>query len=193
MRQSNGTYNGKKHGGADMDAIVIYKSKYGSTKAYAEWIAEEIGCKAVDVKSIKVDDLQSFDTIIYGGGLYAEMIGGISFITKNFDRICDKKIVVFTTGLTPPDCREYYDTYVPGKNFKSHMLEKIKIFNFPGKMILDELSLPHRTAIKALKKIMSAKENPTEMEQMLIKLCDESGDFTDKIAINDLISYIKND
>lgn len=174
-----------------MDSIVIYKSKYGSTKAYAEWIAEEMGCEAIDVKSIKADDLQGFDTIIYGGGLYAEMIGGISFITKNFDKIDNKKIVVFTTGLTPPDCREYYDKYVPEKNFKPHMLEKIKIFNFPGKMILDELSFPHRAAIKALKKIMSAKENPTEMEQMLIKLCDESGDFTDRTAINELVSYIK--
>ena len=175
-----------------MSAIVIYKSKYGSTKAYAEWIAEELGCSAVDVKNIKADELAKYDTIIYGGGLYAEMIGGISFITKNFDKISDKRISVFTTGLTPPDCREYYDTYVPEKNFKPHMLEKIKIFNFPGKMIIDELSFPHKAAIKALKKIMSAKENPTEMEQMLIKLCDESGDFTDKMAIEELVGYIKN-
>ena len=29
--------------------------------------------------------------------------------------------------------------YVPEKNFKPHMLEKIKMFNFPGKMILNEL------------------------------------------------------
>lgn len=175
-----------------MNAIVIYKSKYGSTKVYAEWIAQELGCEAVEVKNIKTDDLQKFDTIIYGGGLYAEMIGGISFITKNFDRISDKRIVVFTTGLTPPDCREYYDTYVPAKNFKPHMLEKIKVFNFPGKMIVDELSFPHKTAIKALKKIMSSKENPTDMEKMLIKLCDESGDFTDKVAIDELVDYIRH-
>ena len=29
---------------------------------------------------------------------------------------------------------------------------KIKIFNFPGKMIISELSLAHRTALKTLKK-----------------------------------------
>ena len=174
-----------------MNTIVIYKSKYGSTKAYAQWIAEEIGCSAVDVKSIKADELSKYDTIIYGGGLYAEMIGGINFITKNFDKIKDKKIVVFTTGLTPPSCREYYDKYVVEKNFKPNMAQKIKIFNFPGKMIVDELSFPHKTAIKALKKIMSAKDNPTEMELMLIKLCDESGDFTDRGAIRELLEYVK--
>jgi len=174
-----------------MNPIVIYKSKYGSTKAYAEWIAEEIGCEAVDAKKIKADMLSDYDTIIYGGGLYAEIISGVTLITKNIDKLAGKKIAVFTTGLTPLDCRDYYDKLVIEKNFKPEMLDKIKIFNFLGKMIIDELSLPHKAAIKTLKKIMQGKENPTEMEQLLINLCDESGDFTDREAIKDLVEYIK--
>ncbi len=174
-----------------MNAIVIYKSKYGSTKAYAEWIAEEISCSAVDAKTVKAAELQNYDTIIYGGGLYAEMIAGVSLITKNFDALQDKKLVVYTTGLTPLDCRDYYDKMVLEKNFKPHMTEKIKVFNFMGKMIIEELSLPHKAAIVALKKIMSGKENPNEMEKLLIKLCDESGDFTDRAAIADLVRYVK--
>ncbi len=174
-----------------MHAIVIYKSKYGSTKQYAQWIADELGCEAVDAKQVKPAALASYDTIIYGGGLYAEMIAGASLITKNFDALQDKKLVVFTTGLTPPACKEYYDVMVVEKNFKPHMRDKIKTFNFLGKMIIEELSLPHKAAIVALKKIMSGKENPNEMEKMLIKLCDESGDFTDRAAIEDLITYVK--
>ncbi|MBQ4109962.1 MAG: flavodoxin [Clostridia bacterium] len=174
-----------------MKPIIIYKSKYGSTRAYAEWIAEELNCRVTDVKNIKISDLAEYDTVIYGGGLYAEVIAGVTFITKNFEKLKNKKLIVFTTGLTPADCREYYDKMVVEKNFKPEMADKIKIFNFLGKMIIEELSLPHRTAIKALKKIMSGKENPTEMEKLLIKLCDESGDFTDKNAINDLVAYAK--
>lgn len=174
-----------------MNPIVIYKSKYGSTKAYAEWIAEEIGCEAVDAKKVKADMLSEYDTIVYGGGLYAEIISGVTLITKNIDKLAGKKIAVFTTGLTPLDCRDYYDKLVIEKNFKPEMLDKIKIFNFLGKMIIDELSLPHKAAIKTLKKIMQGKENPTEMEQLLIRLCDESGDFTDRNAIKDLVEYIK--
>ncbi len=175
-----------------MNAIVVYKSKYGSTKTYAEWIGEELGCDVVDAKNIKADDLLKYDTIVYGGGLYAEVINGVILITKNFDKLAGKKIAVYTTGITPLDCREYYDKMVIEKNFKDkNVLDNIKVFNFLGKMKLDELSLVHRTSLKTLKKIMSSKENPTDMEKLLVELCDADDDYTDRNAINDLIEYVK--
>ena len=173
-----------------MKSIVIYKSKYGSTKTYAEWIADEICCEAVDAKNVKAEDLDSYDTIVYGGGLYAEIIAGVSLITKNIDKLKDKKIAVYTTGITPLDRRDYYDKYVIEKNFKKGVPDNIRIFNYLGKMIINELSLVHRTAIKSLKKLMSAKENPTEMEKLLIELCDCDGDFTDKNSIKELVDYV---
>ena len=173
-----------------MNPIVIYKSKYGSTKAYADQIAEKLGCQSVNAKGLKASDLKDYDTIIFGGGLYAEIIAGVTLITKNFDELSHKKLVVFTTGLTPLDCRDYYDKMVIEKNFKPYMLDKIKVFNFMGKMILEELSLPHKAAIKTLKKIMSGKENPSEMEKLLIDLCDKSGNFTDLSQTQYLVSYV---
>ena len=175
-----------------MKTIVIYKSKYGSTKTYANWIAEELSCEAVDAKNININDLTQYDTIIYGGGLYAEVINGVILITKNLDKLKDKKIIVYSTGITPLEYRNYYDKLVIEKNFKPEMLEKIKVYNFLGKMILDELSLVHRTAIKGLKKLMSSKENPSEMESLLVELCDANGDFSDKSAIRELVDYAKS-
>ncbi len=173
-----------------MKVIVIYKTKYGATKKYAEWIANELNCEAREAKNIKIEDLIEYDTIIYGGGLYAEVINGVSLITKNLDKL--NNVVIYCTGITPIDCRDYYDKLVIEKNFKPHMLEKIKFYNFPGKMIIDELSFVHKSALKTLKKIMQGKENPTEMEKLLVKLCDESGDFCDKKCIKDLVEYVND-
>ena len=175
-----------------MKTIVIYKSKYGSTRTYAEWIAEELSCEAVEASKIKADDLLEYDSIIYGGGLYAEVINGVSLITKNIDKLKDKKIAIYTTGITPIDCRDYYDKLVIEKNFKEGVPECVKMFNFTGKMVIDELSLVHRTALKTLKKIMLSKTEPTEMEKLLIELCDADGDFSDRSQITDLITYINN-
>jgi len=174
-----------------MKSIVLYRTKYGSTKSYADWIAEELSCEAKDAKGVKCEDLMEYDTIILGGGLYAEVIAGVSLITKNIDKLSGKKLIVFTTGLTPTDCREYYDGMVIEKNFKGDIKEKVKVFNFPGKMLIDELSLVHKTAIKSLKAIMSKKENPTDMEKLLIDLCDVDADLTDRSLIKELVEYAK--
>ena len=99
--------------------------------------------------------------------------------------------MVYSTGITPIECRDYYDKLVVDKNFKGDLKNRIKVFNFLGKMVSDELSVVHKTAIKALKKLMSGKENPTDMEKLLIELCDADGDFTDKSAICELIGYVK--
>ncbi|MDO4618510.1 MAG: flavodoxin domain-containing protein [Clostridia bacterium] len=175
-----------------MSCVVLYKSKYGSAKQYAEWIGEELSCEVFDVKKVKVDDLLGYDTIILGGGLYAEVIAGATLITKNLDKLSSKKLVIFSTGITPIDCRDYYDKYVIEKNFKPEMLNKIKVFNFLGKMLVSELTLVHRTALKTLKKIMSGKENPTEMEKMLVDLCEYDADEMDKNQIIPLLEYVRN-
>lgn len=174
-----------------MKPIVLYRSKYGSTKNYAQWIAEALSCEAIDAKGFDASLLKEYDTIIYGGGLYAEIIAGVSLITKNIEKLAGKKLIVFTTGLTPTDMREYYDGMVLEKNFKGDTKDKVKIFNFPGKMVYKELSLVHKTAIASLKKIMSKKENPTDMEKMLINLCDVDADLSDKNLITELVEYAR--
>lgn len=174
-----------------MSTIVVYKSTYGATKTYAEWIAEELGCEAVEAKSVKADDLTKYDTVIYGGGLYAEIIAGVTLITRNMKLFENKKLIVYTTGITPLDVREYYDGLVIKKNFKEEIRSEIKVFNFLGRMILSELSPVHRTALKTLKKLMNSKKNPTEMEKLLVKLCDCDGDFTDRESIKELVEYAK--
>ncbi len=175
-----------------MKTVVVYRTKYGSTQTYAQWIGEELGCPVFDYKDISISQLEQYDTIIYGGGLYAEVISGVHLITKNLNRLDGKKIVVFSTGITPLECRDYYEKLVVEKNFKPDMLEKIKLFNFLGKMKTEELSLIHRTALKTLKKIMSSKEKPTEMEKLLVDLCDADGDFSNREAIKELVAYVKS-
>ncbi len=174
-----------------MNAVVIYKSRYGSAKQYAEWIKEELGCDIKNEKETKISDLLKYDTIIYGGGLYSEVIAGVTLITKNIQKLKNKKIAVFTTGITPIEYSDYYDKYVIEKNFKQGVPENIKIFNFIGKMLLDELTPVHKAALKTLKKIMSGKENPTEMEKLLVDLCDYNDNKMEKSYIKPLIDYVK--
>jgi menaquinone-dependent protoporphyrinogen IX oxidase len=55
-------------------ALVLYFSKYGSTKKYAEWIASELNGDIYNIKKFNQNSLKEYDTIILGSGLYAGKI-----------------------------------------------------------------------------------------------------------------------
>ena len=50
--------------------VVLYQSKYGSTEKYAEWLKQEKNYVIVETKKAEISYLQSFDTIVLGGGVY---------------------------------------------------------------------------------------------------------------------------
>ncbi|MBQ1470822.1 MAG: hypothetical protein IIZ34_00475 [Eubacterium sp.] len=88
---------------------VIYYSKYGTTRRYAEWIASELEAELFDARKFKKKDLSRFDTIVYGGGIYAGGIKGIELITKNWYKgLSEKRVIVFAVGITVESeaCRE---------------------------------------------------------------------------------------
>ena len=65
-----------------MKYLVICDSQYGFTEQYARWIAEELGCPCVARKDVKPEQLQKYDGLIYGGGLYAGGVSGLKWFAK---------------------------------------------------------------------------------------------------------------
>lgn len=49
--------------------IILYQSKYGATKKYADWLVEETGYDCIETKNAKIADLHNYDVIILGGGV----------------------------------------------------------------------------------------------------------------------------
>ncbi|MDU5337186.1 flavodoxin domain-containing protein [Enterococcus sp.] len=82
------------------NTVVLYQSKYGATKKYAEWLASDLGCEILETKSARLADIEKYDVIILGGGIYASGIAGLSFIKKNYSKLKDKKIAVFAVGAS---------------------------------------------------------------------------------------------
>ena len=84
-----------------MNGIILYQSKYGATKRYADWLSEETGFKCIETKKADINEIVEYDTIVLGGGIYASGIAGLSFLKKNIKKLRDKKIVVFCCGASP--------------------------------------------------------------------------------------------
>ena len=173
-----------------MKGIILYTSKYGATKRYAEWIATETGYDCIETKKAKIDEVKQYDTIILGGGIYASGIAGLSFLKKNIGRLKGKKIIVFCCGASPYE-KSAFDAVVQ-HNFKGE-LSGIPCFYCRGAFDLSEMTFRDRMLCKMLRKAISRK-NPDEYEtweKALMSVGDnEKGNWIDKAYIEPVIMAI---
>lgn len=139
-----------------MKTIVVYTSKTGLTKRYAEWIAEELGCEAVSMKSVNDKMLTEYDCLIYGGWLMAGKISGLDKF-KAMKSTAGKQLVVFATGAAAMEMTDVIEQ-VPPKNFTEEELERIPFFYFEGGLDYDNMGFVGRNMIKMMRKAM--KKNP---------------------------------
>lgn len=174
--------------------IVIYESKYGYTKRYAEWIAEALSCPVLEKKSVTTSDLEKADTIIYGGGLYAGGVSGIKLLTENWNLLSNKKIALFTCGLANPKEPENVTNIRNGirKALSPEMFEKITFFHFYGGIDYSRLGFIHKSMMAMLRKML-LKKDESELTYEDKGLLDTYGgvvDFTDKESIRPLIEWV---
>lgn len=85
-----------------MKTILIYKSNTGFTKKYVDSLERRlVDIEVVPFKKAKWGKLKNYDTIIYGGPLRANKIEGLSKLLKRYNKIKDKNIFIFATGIEP--------------------------------------------------------------------------------------------
>lgn len=170
---------------------VIYKSKYGSTKKYAGWIAEQLNADIFESSNAKLNKLLEYDTIIYGGGLYASGIYGVkSCITQNYEQLKKKNLIVFTVGLNTTEDLSVFEP-IKKHNFTDKMIENIKFFHLRGGIDYKKLSLPHKGMMAMMKKMIAKKEEKDSEDELFLKTYGDSVDFLERDTIKPLVSYVK--
>ena len=167
--------------------LVAYTSKYGSTRQYAQWIAEALNADLFAAKTVEPKVLSQYDVVIYGGGLYAGGIAGVKLVTQN---PCKNRIV-FTVGLADPNSTDY--SAIINKNFTPELLEKTKFFHLRGGIDYNKLSPVHKVMMAMMKSMTEKKpesERDTEDKEFL-KTYNSKVTFEDKKTINPVIDYVK--
>lgn len=169
--------------------IIIYKSKYGATKKYVDWIVEETQFDCVEESVAKVESLKDYETVVLCGGIYASGIAGISFLRKNISKLNDKKIAIFCSGASPYDETAFNE--IKAHNLKVD-LKGIPLFYGRGAWDEEKMTFKDRMLCKMLQK-MIAKKDPATYEpwmKALISAGGEKYDWTDKKYLEPLLDYI---
>jgi len=176
-------------------ALVMYFSKYGSTKKYAEWISSELNGDIYNIKNIKQNTLKDYDTIILGTALYAGQLKGLDIIINNYEDIKNKKIVIFTCGLADYSKTENINAIQKriANILPEEIMEKIKIYYLRGGIDYKKLNTMHKIMMWMLKKMMTSKgnEKTNEESKEFLETYGKTIDFAKKDNINEIINYCK--
>jgi flavodoxin I len=84
-----------------MESIVVYFSRGGKTRKVAEAVAQELGCKSVDINK-ETPDLSGVDMLLVGSGNYVGKTDKklLTFL-DNLQPSSDKNAAVFATAGGP--------------------------------------------------------------------------------------------
>ncbi len=172
-----------------MKTAVIYNSKTGFTKRYAEWIAEAAGGECMELSVAKKKDLTPYEAIVFGGWACAGSISKIGWFKSNIDRWGDKKLIAFCVGGGPIDNPEIEPAL--RRNFSDSEQKKVQVFYCPGGFNYEQMSAPSRLMMKMFVKTLRAKKDKTREEQEMIRMLSSSYDISDKRYIEPILQCLK--
>ncbi|MDZ4795968.1 MAG: flavodoxin domain-containing protein [Bacteroidota bacterium] len=164
-----------------MEAIIIYKGKYGATKQYAEWLGADLHVPVRTAVEINGDNLARYDVLLIGTSVYIGKLQIEKWLRKNLSFIKGKKIFLFQVAADSPTEKEKRQAYnrsgIPGE-----LINNCAFYFLPGKMILQQLSWKDRFMLKMgarlakdpeAKKTMLTDYNDVrkdQLEEMLIAI-----------------------
>lgn len=171
--------------------IILYHSKYGATKKYAQWMQEATGFDLLETKKADIEVVKGYDTIILGGGVYASGIAGLSFLKKHIGALKGKKIATFCVGASPYDEKAFNQVYE--HNF-TESLAGLPCYYCRGAWDTDNMTFTDRTLCKMLYKSLLKKDPTTyePWEKALVEAYVEKKDWTDRENLTPILEFINN-
>lgn len=167
---------------------VLYQSRYGTARQYAEWIAEETGGTLFPIPKVTLADLEGYDTIIIGGGIYASRILGMNFLAKNFSQVSGKKLIAFSVGASFGSKKNTDE--IRNRNLTPEMQKTVRYFHLRGGLFYSKMGTLDRAGMKML--IAMLKRKPEDQwdddTRGLVETYGKDTSFLDRATIAPILA-----
>lgn len=114
-----------------MKIAIIYRSFLGTTRQYAEWLAEDVGGEVLAYRQADPGSLAAYDAFVIMSGTYASWMPLVAFLKKKWDFIKGKKVAVVAVGAVPAEDQASISAY---ERIPEYIRLSIKYFKLPGRM-----------------------------------------------------------
>lgn len=146
-----------------MRGVIIYKSKYGATRQYAQWLSNELKFPAVHPEEINADDIINADLVVFGSAVYMGKLLIKNWLKRNLDLVKNKKLFLFIVCATPPAEKEKLNEIVKN-NVPLSIMDRTTIHFLHGKMNIKGLTWTDRLFLKMGARL---EKDPKTKKEML--------------------------
>lgn len=172
-----------------MKTLITYKSKTGFAEKYARMIAEDIGCSVIPFKQMTAEKMSEYDTVVFGGGIYACSINGLIKAKAMFEKSTAKSFVVFAVGGTPNEAASESVREMWSVNLGSEA-EKIPHYYLQAGICYEKMSFPDKLLMKMFASMLTKKKDKTDTEKGFEEYIKSSYDISDRSFAEPLIEYL---
>ena len=173
-----------------MNKIIIYKSKTGFTRRYADWIGEALNCEVVEYKDFSISTIGRYDFIIYGSRIHAGRVDGLKKIKELIKQNPKTNLIAFSTGGTPIEAIEVVDKIWRNSLTESELIS-IPHFYMQAGLNYEKMKFSDRLIMKTLSEIMGRKKDKNEAEAGCENAIVSSYDISSKEHIKPLIEHFE--
>lgn len=170
--------------------VVLYRSKTGYTTQYANWIAKALKCDILENHKLKVHDVEQYDTIILGGGVYLGTINGIDFLLKNWESLMEKKIYLFAVGLEQENSARAETIW--NRELTREQRTNISCHYVLGGLNYPKLRFWDKLMIRIFKLLMKGTKKGQKRTSHFLNNLRQPVNYANKESIETLINDVKN-
>ena len=168
-----------------MDGLIVYGSKYGTTRRYAEELSRLTGLSAIPCREFQ--GMAGGNTLVYLGALYAGGVLGLKQTMKGLSLREGQRLIVATVGLADPKIPQNRAHICAAlqKQLPPELLERAVLFHLRGGIDYAVLSPRHRAMMSAM--CFSLRRKPARQrsaeDHALLETYGKQIDFTDLSAL----------
>lgn len=173
----------------DSKVILLYNSKTGFTRRYAELIGAELGCPVRSLADAPAD-LSQYGVVVFGSRLHAGVFDGWKKARKLLIRRGAKKLVVFATGAMPNEAEEQIQA-VWKQNLTQEERNSIPHFYLQAGLCLEKLGTVDRAMLSAAAWFMGRKKDKSAEAAAFADAIVRSYDISDAKYIQPVVNCLR--
>lgn len=169
--------------------LIIYNSRGGSTRRYAQLLASATGGTAVPMKEVRPGQMQAADTVVFASWLMAGNLQGGGFLKRHWRILKEKRTVLAVVGLGRTLDEKLWDEYA-ARAFTPEMRESLRVFYLREAYNPAERSFLIRKLMNGVAGALEKKASPTPDDLALARDMRQGCDYVSADALSALESYL---